>query len=155
MPVPVIRSDAHLAHDGLVEVDFGRPIPGFEVPARAIEIERALSAASGYRFEEPTHHGEQPILAVHDQALLDVLATAWDDAVTAGVTDGTRPLIPGTLLTTAYAAGHDTGLPGPGIACSASPSTPPLRSWPAPTAPPGFRWMSPSPRWTSPAAART
>jgi acetoin utilization deacetylase AcuC-like enzyme len=114
MAVPVIRSNAHLAHDKLVEVDFGKPIPGYEVPARAIEIENALVEAGGYRFEEPTHHGELPILAVHDQALLEVLATAWDDAIAAGVTDGTRPLIPGTLLTTAYAAGHDTGLPAPG-----------------------------------------
>ena len=84
------------------------------MPARAIEIERALTEAGGYRFEEPSHHGEQPILAVHDQALLEVLATAWDDALAAGVTDGSQPLIPGTLLTTAFAAGHDTGLPGPG-----------------------------------------
>ena len=114
MAVPVIRSSAHLAHDKLVEVDFGKPIPGYEVPARAIEIENALVGAGGYRFEEPTHHGELPILAVHDQALLEVLATAWEDAVAAGVTDGTQPLIPGTLLTTAFAAGHDTGLPAPG-----------------------------------------
>ncbi len=114
MAVPVIRSNAHLAHDKLVEVDFGKPIPGYEVPARAIEIENALVEAGGYRFEEPTHHGELPILAVHDQALLEVLATAWEDAIAAGVTDGTQPLIPGTLLTTAYAAGHDTGLPAPG-----------------------------------------
>jgi acetoin utilization deacetylase AcuC-like enzyme len=114
MPVPVIRSDAHLAHDGLIEVDFGSPIPGFEVPDRVVEIENALAEAGGYRFEEPTHHGDQPILAVHDQALREVLATAWEDGIAAGVTDGSRPLLPGTLLTTAFAAGHDTGLPEPG-----------------------------------------
>jgi acetoin utilization deacetylase AcuC-like enzyme len=114
MPVPVIRSDAHQAHDGLVEVDFGRPIPGWEIPSRTIEIEKALAEAGGYRFEEPTQHGEAPILAVHDHALLEVLATAWEDAIAAGVTDGTQPLLPGTLLTTQYAAGHETGLPVPG-----------------------------------------
>lgn len=114
MPVPVIRSDAHLAHDGLVEIERGRAIPGYEVPARAVEIERALAEAGGYRFEEPTEHGTEPILAVHDPALLEVLATAWEDALAAGLTDGTRPLIPGTFLTTAYAAGHGTRLPGPG-----------------------------------------
>jgi acetoin utilization deacetylase AcuC-like enzyme len=114
MAVPVIRSDAHLAHDGLIEVEFGNPIPGYEVPARAIEIEKALTDAGGYRFEEPTHHGDGPILAVHDQALLEVLATAWEDGIAAGVTDGSQPLLPGTLLTTAFAEGHQTGLPAPG-----------------------------------------
>jgi len=114
MPVPVIRSDAHLAHDGLVEVERGRVIPGYEVPARAVEIERALVEAGGYRFEEPTEHGDEPILAVHDPALLEVLAAAWDEAVAAGLTDGTEPLIPGTFLTAGFAAGHATGLPGPG-----------------------------------------
>jgi acetoin utilization deacetylase AcuC-like enzyme len=114
MPAPVIRSDAHLAHDGLVEIDRGRVIPGWEVPARAIEIERALAEAGGYRFEEPTEHGTDPILAVHDSALLHVLATAWEDAVAAGLTDGNQPLIPGTFLTMAYASGHEVGLPGPG-----------------------------------------
>ncbi len=114
MPVPVIRSDAHLAHDGLIEVERGEAIPGYETPARVIEIERALTEAGGYRFEEPTEHGTEPILAVHDPILLEVLATAWDEAVAAGLTDGTQPLIPGTFLTTNYASGHATGVPGPG-----------------------------------------
>jgi len=114
MPVPVIRSDAHLAHDGLVEVERGRAIPGYEVPARAVEIEQALVEAGGYRFEDPTEHGEEPILAVHDRSLLDVLAVAWDEALAAGLTDGTQPLLPDTFLTTGFAAGHATGLPGPG-----------------------------------------
>jgi acetoin utilization deacetylase AcuC-like enzyme len=114
MPVPVIRSDAHLAHDGLVEVERGRAIPGYEVPGRVVEIERALVEAGGYRFEEPTEHGDEPILAVHDPALLEVLAAAWDEALAAGLTDGKEPLIPGTFLTAGYAAGHATGLPGPG-----------------------------------------
>lgn len=114
MPVPVIRSDAHLAHDGLIEVERGRAIPCYEVPARVVEIERALDEAGGYVFEEPTEHGDGPILAVHDHALLDVLAGAWEEALAAGLTDGSQPLIPGTFLTSGYAAGHATGLPGPG-----------------------------------------
>lgn len=114
MPVPVVRSDAHLAHDGLIEVDRGRVVSGFEVPARIVEIERALAEAGGYRFEEPTVHGDEPILTVHDPVLVDVLATAWGEAVDAGLTDGSYPLIPGTFLTTGYAAGHATGVPGPG-----------------------------------------
>jgi acetoin utilization deacetylase AcuC-like enzyme len=114
MPVPVIRSDAHLGHDGLVEFLHGEVVPCFEAPARAIEIERALTEDGAYRFEDPTDHGEGPILAVHDRALLEVLAGAWNEALMAGLTDGVRPVIPGTFLTTAYAAGHGTGLPGPG-----------------------------------------
>ena len=114
MSVPVIRSDAHLAHDGLIEIERGQPIPCWDAPARVVEIERALRATGDYRFEEPDEHGDGPILAVHDPALLDVLSTAWEEAWTAGLTDGTEPLIPGTFLTTAYAAGHQTGVPGPG-----------------------------------------
>jgi acetoin utilization deacetylase AcuC-like enzyme len=103
-PVPVIASDAHLAHDGLVELVAGREVPCFEAPARAIEIRRALEARGGYAVGEPTGHGLEPILAVHDHVLVDLLEHVWTDAMAAGL-DPSRPLIPDTFLTRAYDGG--------------------------------------------------
>ena len=109
-PTPVIRSDAHLAHAGLIELSGGLEIPCYESPERAIEIERALAAAAGFAFEQPDAFGSDPILAVHDAALLDVVEHAWTDGVAAGDLDGTRPLIPDTFKLAAYVGPMD--LPG-------------------------------------------
>ena len=73
--IPVVASDAHLAHDGLVELMAGREVPCYESPARAIEIRRALIARGGYVIAEPDKHGLEPILAVHDHVLVDLLET--------------------------------------------------------------------------------
>jgi acetoin utilization deacetylase AcuC-like enzyme len=99
--VPIYRSDAHLAHSGLVELLAGREIPCYESPERAVEIERALSAAGGYDLRDPDQYGLEPILAVHDQALVDVVERAWTDAVAAGA-DTSRPLLPDTFKLAAY-----------------------------------------------------
>ena len=111
MPIPVVASDAHLAHDGLIERVRGTPVPCFESPARAVEIERALRAADGYSFEAPIRHGTDPITAVHDADLVDLLEHVWTDALAAGH-DGSDPLIPDTFATAGFAAGHQaTGSP--------------------------------------------
>ncbi len=102
--VPIIASDAHLAHDGLVELVGGREVPCYESPARATRILSALEAAGGYAIEDPRSFGLDPILAVHDHALVDLLEHAWTDALAAGQ-DPTRPLIPDTFLTRAYDGG--------------------------------------------------
>ncbi|MGH2357248.1 MAG: histone deacetylase family protein, partial [Candidatus Limnocylindria bacterium] len=99
---PVIASDAHLAHDGLIELSAGRLIPCFEVPARATEIRRALEEAGGYRIEAPSEHGPDPIAAVHSVELLDLLEGAWDDALAAGEADGAHPLLPSTFQLLEY-----------------------------------------------------
>ena len=102
-PLPVIRSDAHLAHAGLVELMAGREIPCWEAPERAIEIERALRADGTYGLEEPMAFGEGPIAAVHSAELIEVVESAWTDALAAGDADGSRPLIPDTFKLAAYA----------------------------------------------------
>jgi acetoin utilization deacetylase AcuC-like enzyme len=101
-PVPVIRSDAHLDHRGLIELATGREIPCWESPERATAIEEALRGAAGFVFEAPTEHGRGPILAVHDAELVEVVEHAWTDALAAGAADGSRPLIPDTYLIGAY-----------------------------------------------------
>jgi acetoin utilization deacetylase AcuC-like enzyme len=105
VPFPVIASDAHLAHDGLIELVRGDPVPCYESPARAVEIERALRAAEGYSFERPIEHGTAPITAVHDPDLVDLLAHVWTDAMAEGL-EGGRPLLPDTFATAAFVAGH-------------------------------------------------
>jgi acetoin utilization deacetylase AcuC-like enzyme len=101
-PVPVIRSDAHLAHAGLIELASGVEIPCFESPERILAIEAALAAAGGYAFEAPMLHGRAPILAVHEADMVDVFEHAWTDAVAAGATDGSRAWLPDTFLLAAY-----------------------------------------------------
>lgn len=99
--VPVFHSDAHLAHSGLVELMAGREIPCYESPERAVAIERALREGGGYAMREPEPFGLEPILAVHDAALVDVVEHAWTDAVAAGA-DASRPLIPDTFKLASY-----------------------------------------------------
>jgi acetoin utilization deacetylase AcuC-like enzyme len=106
-PVAVIRSDAHLAHAGLVELLAGREVPCYEMPERVIEIERALLAAGGYALTGPSAFGDEPILAVHDAALLEVVDRAWPDAVAAGDVDTSRPLLPDTFKIAGYAGPMD------------------------------------------------
>jgi acetoin utilization deacetylase AcuC-like enzyme len=101
-PTPVVASDAHLAHSGLSELLAGREVPCYESPERAIEIRRALEADGGYEFVEPSEHGLDPITAVHDLELVDLVEGAWDDAMAAG-RNPTRSLIPDTFLLRAYA----------------------------------------------------
>jgi acetoin utilization deacetylase AcuC-like enzyme len=102
---PVVHSSAHLAHSGLIEVLAGHEIPCFERPERISEIERALAGAGVGTFEEPTEHGADPIRAVHDPALIDLIEHAWDDAAAAGANPEHRPLIPDTFLVSPYRDG--------------------------------------------------
>ena len=100
--IPVVLSDAHLAHTGLIELAGGREIPCWESPERVLAIEAALRSDGGFAFEAPTDHGREPILAVHDADLVDVFEHAWADALAAGATDGSRAWIPDTYLLAAY-----------------------------------------------------
>jgi len=104
MPTPLIASDDHLAHDGLVELVAGHPVPCYESPERATVIRDALLAAGDYALEAPTEHGPDPIAAVHALELIDLVEHAWTDAIAAG-RDPSRPLLPDTFLLGAYGAG--------------------------------------------------
>jgi acetoin utilization deacetylase AcuC-like enzyme len=101
-PTPLIASDAHLGHAGLVELVGGREVPCFESPERAVAIQEALLATGAYRHEAPVDHGPDPIAAVHQLELIDLVEHAWDDAMAAGRDPG-RPLLPDTFLLREYA----------------------------------------------------
>jgi acetoin utilization deacetylase AcuC-like enzyme len=75
----VVYSPAHLGHDITVEVFMGMPIPANDVAERAERIRSALDADGGFPRLEPTEHGEAPITAVHDPALLAFLEVAWSE----------------------------------------------------------------------------
>ncbi len=108
---PLVASDDHLAHDGLVELMAGRAVPCFESPARAVAIREALLATGDYRLEPATDHGPDPIAAVHEVELIDLVEHVWADAIAAGW-DPERPLLPDTFLLRAYASGMELdGLP--------------------------------------------
>ena len=102
MKVPLVASDHHLAHDGLVELMGGRPVPCFESPDRATAIREALLATGGYELVDPDEHGPDPIAAVHELELIDLVEHVWTDALAAGHDPG-RPLIPDTFLLREYA----------------------------------------------------
>jgi acetoin utilization deacetylase AcuC-like enzyme len=103
-PTPLIASDHHLEHAGLLELVAGREVPCYESPARATAIRAALLATGGYALEAPRDHGPDPITAVHDLELLDLVEHVWTDAMADG-RDPSRPLLPDTFLLRGYDAG--------------------------------------------------
>lgn len=108
MTVPLVASDHHLAHDGLVELMGGRPVPCFESPERATVIRQALLATGSYELVAPEAHGRDPILAVHEPELIDLVEHVWTDALALGH-DASRPLIPDTFLLREYAGAMALG----------------------------------------------
>lgn len=101
-PTPLVGSDAHLAHAGLVELLAGLEVACYEAPERAIAIRDALLATGDHVLVPPEAHGPDPIAAVHELELIDVVEHAWTDAVADGHDPG-RCLIPDTFLLRGYA----------------------------------------------------
>jgi len=101
-PTPLIASDDHLAHAGLVELVSGREIPCHESPQRAIAIRDALLTSADYALEPPELHGPDPISAVHEVELIDMVEHVWTDAVADGW-DTSRPLLADTFMLRGYA----------------------------------------------------
>ena len=95
MPLmPVVASDAHRGHDPPYEVNFGQVVrPGYERVERA-EVLRAALVAAGHPVVEPAPHGLEPVLAVHEPALVEFLDGAYAAWRAAG---GPEVLIPDTF----------------------------------------------------------
>src|SRR5919204_6106767 len=93
-PMPVVAGDAHRGHDPAYEVTPGRARrPVYERVERG-ELLRGALAAAGHPLVEPAEHGLEPILAVHEAALLEFLEGAWPAWRAAG---GPELLIPDTF----------------------------------------------------------
>ena len=101
-PTPLVASDDHLGHTGLVELFGGVEVPCFESPERATVIREALLGTGGYELVAPRAHGLDPIAAVHELEVVDLVEHVWTDALAAGH-DPARPLIPDTFLLRGYA----------------------------------------------------
>ena len=84
MTVPVVWSDDCLLHEPGGEVWVGVHTPGTEVPERLKVIRAALTE---HPFVQAAAHGDEPVLAVHDAALVDYLAGAYESWVAAGFPD--------------------------------------------------------------------
>ena len=59
-------------------------------------------------LDRPRDHGPDPIVAVHDLELIDLVEHVWADAM-AGGRDPSRPLLPDTFLLRGYAGGMALG----------------------------------------------
>ncbi len=81
--VPVVWSEATLAHRPDREVWIGLPLEGTEVPERVTVIRDALAAA-GHRLVAPTPHGTAALESVHSPELVRHLSTVYDAWVDGG-----------------------------------------------------------------------
>jgi acetoin utilization deacetylase AcuC-like enzyme len=75
--VPVVWSEATLAHRPDREVWIGLPMDGSELPERVTAIEGALRAA-GHPFLPASSHPDEALVTVHDPRLIRHLATVYD-----------------------------------------------------------------------------
>jgi acetoin utilization deacetylase AcuC-like enzyme len=95
LEIPVVWSDRCLLHEPGAEVWIGLPLPGDEVPERAVRIRETLVDA-GASLVAAEEHEDEPVLAVHDRGLVDFLRSAWTDWVAAGFPDdpGQQRVVP-------------------------------------------------------------
>ena len=90
LPVPVVWSEDCLRHEPAWEVWLGVRDPGTEVPARALALRDALSAA-GAPVVPAREHDDTVLRAVHDPALVDHLAQVWARVVGGRAARRVRP----------------------------------------------------------------
>ncbi len=83
LSTPVVWSDQCLLHEPGGEIWIGLPIPGDEVPERAVRIREALVAA-GARVVDARSHADDTVLCVHDERLVEFLRTASERWQAAG-----------------------------------------------------------------------
>ena len=84
--LPAVFNQAHRLHEPGGEIWVGVRTPGTELPERAERIRAALLDA-GARPVEAEPHGDEALAAVHEPALLDYLAGAWEEWERAGLTE--------------------------------------------------------------------
>lgn len=106
MKLPVIWHPDTLRHQPDGEVWLGVWEPGTEVPERVGVVLEALRAA-GAEVIEASEHSDAGVLAVHDAALVEHLATVWRDWEAAGypIDHGRRRVVPYAFPTDGLLAG--------------------------------------------------
>jgi acetoin utilization deacetylase AcuC-like enzyme len=82
--MPVVWTDLHRLHDPGAEIWVGVRTPAAETPERAQRLREGL-AARGATFVEAKPQPDDAATTVHDRALVDFLATAWDEWEAAGL----------------------------------------------------------------------
>jgi acetoin utilization deacetylase AcuC-like enzyme len=95
----VVHSPDHARHDPAVETILGVPTAALEHPRRAETILAGLEAEGRHEVVAPRDHGVDPILAVHDPAMVRFLETCWDRWHAAG---HEGPLVGDTFLLARY-----------------------------------------------------
>jgi acetoin utilization deacetylase AcuC-like enzyme len=103
--MPVVWSPRHRGHAPDGGYWLGVRLPGDEEPERG-DVLRDQLVAAGATILEPTDHGLDPVLAVHDAAFVDFLARAYDAWVAEGhLTDPGQPqVVPYLFATGPFAA---------------------------------------------------
>jgi acetoin utilization deacetylase AcuC-like enzyme len=96
----VVYDPRHVLHDPLTEVQYGVPLPMYEVPSRVESIRTSLSADPAFTFTSPVDHGLEPVTAVHEEGLIRFLAEAWSLWRADGGGGGSMPpqLVPDTIV---------------------------------------------------------
>jgi acetoin utilization deacetylase AcuC-like enzyme len=81
--IPVVSSEDCRRHDPAAEIWIGMRTPGTEVAER-VDVIRAATLAAGAPQLLADPHDDRLLRRVHDGALLNYLATAWDSWTAAG-----------------------------------------------------------------------
>jgi acetoin utilization deacetylase AcuC-like enzyme len=102
----IFYSETHRRHEPPFEVfDGGLRVPYLENPDRMDKILNALRTMDWAEIHEPLDFGLDPILAVHDKAYLDFLASAWTDWL------DTHPQDSSTLMPATFALRRQPHIP--------------------------------------------
>jgi acetoin utilization deacetylase AcuC-like enzyme len=78
VPVPVFSSPRGLGHAPDVEVQCGVALPAFDVAARHAALHAAVAERADCELREPAEHGLEPVVRVHDAAMVAFLETCWE-----------------------------------------------------------------------------
>ena len=112
LSIPLVWSDAHRLHEPGAEIWVGVRTPAVEIGERAERI-RAVLTEAGAEVVAAQPHADEAFLAVHDRALLEFLATAWEEWERAGL-----PADPGQDRVVPYIFPH------PGLLAGIEPAVP-------------------------------
>lgn len=78
--IPVVVNESHRGYAPPVEIAGGAAIKAFDSVERIDRILASMGEDEGsWDIRPATEHGREPILKVHDPALIDFLENAWDE----------------------------------------------------------------------------